>query len=333
MNTSNLTAARLRSDFDINRLLAELALLERANWAAQRTYGENLEPTADSRPHWRVLALRSPGGRVDRTDPGGLSLLEYEDTRWMANVPYIKSILAGLPTELQAVRLMSLDPGGEVNEHRDEPYGLPAGWVRLHIPLITNEDAICMLDGQLHTWQPATFWFGDFSRPHSVRNGGSERRVHLVIDAYVTLELLELFSADFRRQIRLADVLLYRPEVSLTTGELDEFQSTFMVPDAFLYGGEPDDMSRVTQPDHAARLRIADGRLLMEVEGEPRFGLVHLGEGEFRGLGWTAERTLKVEPGDKELRIRFRMRYGRRMEEVTRQAVPTTPTAPKSLPS
>lgn len=332
VTTGNLAAARLKGDFDVDRLLSELAVLERTQWAAQRTYGETLEPTESNILDWRVLPLRSPEGRADRTDPGGLGLVEYGDTPWLAQVPYIKSILDSLPTELRAVRLMSLGPGAEVDEHRDVPYGLPAGWVRLHIPFVTNEDAVCTLDGEQHTWQPGTFWFGDFSRPHSVRNGGTERRVHLVIDAYATPELLELFPAEFRDRVRWSEVLLHRPELPLGEEELASFQGTFMIPDAFLYG-EPEELTQAVEPDRAARLRVSDGRLVLDIDGEPRVALVHLGEGEFRALGWTAERTLKVEPADDGLLVRFRMRYGSRMAEVTREAVPATSPAGTETPA
>ncbi|EGX58014.1 Aspartyl/Asparaginyl beta-hydroxylase [Streptomyces zinciresistens K42] len=321
MSSGTLSAARLKGDFDVERLLAELAVLERTQWAAQRTYGESLEPSEDTVLDWRVLPLRSPGGRADRTDPGGLGLVEYADTPWLAKTPYIKSILDSLPTELRAVRLMSLGAGAEVDEHRDQPYGPAAGWVRLHIPFVTNPAAVLTLDGQRHTWQPGTFWFGDFSCLHSVRNGGTERRVHLVIDAYLNAELLELFPAEFRDRLRWSDVLLNRPEIPLSEDELQGFEATFAIPDAFLYG-EPEELADDSRPDRAARLRLDGGRLVLHVDDEPRAALVHLGEGEFRALGWTAERTVKAEPADGGLRLRFRMRQGSRMAETVRAAAP-----------
>ncbi|MFY1676220.1 MULTISPECIES: hypothetical protein [unclassified Streptomyces] len=37
--TVNLAAARLKGDFDVDRLLSELAVLEETQWESQRTYG------------------------------------------------------------------------------------------------------------------------------------------------------------------------------------------------------------------------------------------------------------------------------------------------------
>lgn len=334
MTSGTFAAAQLKGEYDVDRLLAELHELERTQWANQRTYGDSLEPSEATPLDWRVLSLRAPEGDGERTDPGGLGLVEYASTPWLDKAPYIASILDAIPTELRSVRLMSLGPGAEVDEHRDVPYGLPAGWVRLHIPLVTNDKAVCMLGGRPQTWQPGTFWFGDFSRPHSVVNGGDERRVHMVIDAYVNEELLELFPAEFRDAVRWSDVLLNRPELPLDESELPSFACTFDLPDAFLYGeseelaaaGDQHTADAVTaSPDRAGRVRADGGRLILDVDGEPRAALVHLGEGEFRAMGWTTERTLKIEPtGTGGPRVRLRMRWGSRMEEVVRAAHPAT---------
>ncbi|KLJ01166.1 aspartyl/asparaginyl beta-hydroxylase domain-containing protein [Streptomyces sp. KE1] len=332
MSSGKFAAIQLKGEYDVDRLLAELQELERTQWAAQRTYGESLEPGEATLLDWRVLSLRSPEGDGARTDPGGFGLVEYAPTPWLDKAPYIASILDAIPTELRSVRLMSLGVGAEVDEHRDVPYGLPAGWVRLHIPLVTNDRAVCTLGGEKHTWQPGTFWYGDFSRPHSVRNDGDERRVHMVIDAYVNQELLELFPAEFRDAIRWSDVLLNRPELPLADHELPSFAGTFALPDAFLYGeseelaaaGDEHTADAVSaSEDREGRIRVAGDRLVLDVDGEPRAALVHLGEGEFRALGWTAERTLKIEPeGTGGPRVRLRMRWGSRMEEVVRASTP-----------
>ncbi|ATL25497.1 aspartyl/asparaginyl beta-hydroxylase domain-containing protein [Streptomyces formicae] len=320
MSNAMFGAAQLEGEFDVDRLVAELVHLEATQWAKQRTFGESLEPTEETESDWRVLPLRSPEGRVDRTDPGGMGLVDYAPTPWMEQAPYIASIVDALPTDVRAVRLMALGPGAEVSEHRDYPYGLPAGWVRLHIPLITNEEAVLTLDGVDYTWQPGTLWFGDFNRLHSVRNGGSERRVHLVIDSYVSRELLELFPADFRESMRWSDVLVDRPEMPLGKAELHSMLADFALPGQFLYG-EIDELDDAATPDLEGRLRLDEDRLILDVGGVPTASLVHVGEGEFRMTGGMMDRTLKVEPADGGLRVRFRRRHGSRTEEALRSAV------------
>lgn len=75
MASGKLRVAKLTPEFDVDRLLAELDHLEQNQWAAQRTYGESLTPGTDTVLDWKVLALRSPEGRQDRTDPGGPGLV------------------------------------------------------------------------------------------------------------------------------------------------------------------------------------------------------------------------------------------------------------------
>ena len=51
--------------------------------------------------------------------------------------------------------------------------------------------------------------------------------------------------------------------------------------------------------------------------------LVHIGEGEFRLLGWTTERTIKIDLSGRVPQARFRMRYGTGLAETVRAATPT----------
>ncbi len=316
MSYTQPAAAQLKASYDPEKLRAEMHAIGHSRFAAQRTYDETLKPGAESEVDWRVLPLRSPAGSDERTDPGGPGLDDYGDTSYLREAPYLASILAALPTRLRAARLMSLGPGAKVDEHRDYPYGLPAGWVRMHVPVVTNPDAVLGIAGVEHRWQPGTLWYGDFSQPHYVINTGSTRRVHLLIDAFVNRELLELFPAEFTEKIRWSEVMLDRPELPLGPADLAEVTRGFDLPKAFLWG-EKEELDDANTPVVPARTYLAaDGALLMEVDGTPQARLVHIGEGEFNLAGWTAERTVKFDLAAN--RIRFRMRFGSELFETVR---------------
>lgn len=316
MSHTQPTAAQLRASYDPDRLRAEMQTLGHSRFAAQRTYGEDLEPSTESEVDWRVLPLRSPGGSDERTDPGGPGLDDYGATSYLRDAPYLASILAGLPTRLRSARLMSLGPGAKVDEHRDYPYGLPAGWVRLHAPVVTNPGAVLGIAGVQHRWQPGTLWYGDFSQLHYVVNTGTTRRVHLVIDAFVNRELLELFPPEFTDNIRWSEVMLDRPELPLGPADRAELAREFDMPTAFLWG-EKEELDDPDTPVLPARVcSTDDGALLMVVDGTPRARLAHIGESEFKLAGWTAERTVKFDLAAN--RIRFRMRYGSELFETAR---------------
>ncbi|MCD5352127.1 aspartyl/asparaginyl beta-hydroxylase domain-containing protein [Kineosporia mesophila] len=288
---------------------------------AQRTYDENLRPSEETELDWKVVSLRSPGGDPERTDPGGPGVEDYADTPWCDKAPYLASLFRRLPTQVRTARLMALGPGAEVDEHRDFPSGLQAGWVRLHVPILTNPGAVLTLDGQQERWQPGSLWYGDFSRPHSVRNAGDTRRVHLVIDCYVSHELLQLFPASFTDTVDWTEVLFDRPVVPLGPAAAERVNIDFDLPDAFLWG-EREDLATPGTPSRAARLRLEDGDLIMRADGKPVGRLVHLGEGDFRLAGWTTERSIHLDLARGPGSITFLMREGSSIDTTSR---PTRP--------
>jgi aspartate beta-hydroxylase len=326
MSDEQLGAVLLRTGYDTERLQRELAQLAHERFRGQRTYGESLEPSEETELDWKVLSLRSPGGDNDRTDPGGAGLVEYADTLAAQEAPYMASIFRSLPTRVRAARLMSLGAGAEVGTHRDYPYGLAAGWVRLHVPVVTNPGAVLVIDGEEMRWQPGELWYGDFSRPHSVRNTGDSRRVHLLIDCFVNEALLGLFPSAFISRIRWSEVLLDRPDLPLSTAELAGFECQFALPKAFLWG-EEEDLGRDGIPECPARLRVVDGDLILHADDRPVGRLHHIGLGEFRFSGWNAERTIALDLRQDTGQVRFRVRFGSRIYDtarpVTRVGIPS----------
>jgi quercetin dioxygenase-like cupin family protein len=250
------------------------------------------------------------GGSPDRTDPGGPGLDEFGDTPWLAQAEYTRHVLASIPAPVRSARLMLLEPGTRVPEHDEPLYGLQFGGVRLHVPVITNPEAMVVVGGEAHHWEPGSVWYGDFSRPHSVRNNGQTPRVHLVVDCHVTLKLLSLFPDSFRSLVPWSDVVLSRPPIPLQRFEGRHFCRDFRVPAWFSEWPGAGDLNRW----EAGRIGDDDG-LVLSIGGRPRFRLTHLGNDEFRLAGWTEERTLHIDSDNPEPTVTFRRRVGRRVRE------------------
>ncbi|MCP9985361.1 MULTISPECIES: aspartyl/asparaginyl beta-hydroxylase domain-containing protein [Streptomyces] len=311
-------AVMLRDDLDVDRLTADVAELSGSEfWALQRSF-EDGAVGEETDVDWKVLPLRAPGGDVRRTDPGGPGLDRFEDTPLMAKAPYLARVLAELGAELRSVRLMALAPGVSVAEHADTPIGLPYGYVRLHIPLVTNPGAVLVTDGAEQRWQPGTLWYADFNRPHSVRNTGDRTRIHLVADCTVDDRLLALFPEGFRARLPVSDIAYHRPVLPLTPPELAEFGCRFAVPFSFMEWGEQVVDDRETDLD--AEVAAEDGELVLRAEGRAPVGLLHLGAGEFRLLGWSEERLLRLDLFGDDPRVEFSTRCGRRRQVVVRPA-------------
>lgn len=314
-------AVRLRGDFDPERLAADLVRLQQTNWRPQQVYTDAGVGTA-APFDWTVLPMRSVAGAVDRTDPGGAGPEGFADTPYLAEAPYIAEILRGIPAPLRSVRLMALGPGAATRIHADPKYGFPWGTVRLHIPLTTSPGAVLIWGEDVHQWQPGTFWFGNFCRPHKVQNTGTGKRVHMVIDCMLTPELVQLFPEELAEVIE-AEALYNRPDAPLSAAELEGLRCSFELPQSFAnWELEPDGEFLKPQPVLAASVEAGGSGPVLSLDGRPTFGLVHLGQGEFRFAGWTEERTVQIvaRPG-REPMVHLRSREGAALRELQIPAV------------
>lgn len=305
--TATLPAATpLDRRYDAARLAADLRTLREQPWRAQRSIGQD-GVIGKSTVDWTILALRSAGGDPDRTDAGGAGLAEHADTPQLARAPYLAEVVHGFPAQLLAVRLMALGPDTRVKEHRDAKCGLPWGLVRLHVPIVTNPDALVVIGGNPYHWEAGQLWFGDFNRPHYVSNDGPESRVHLVLDCLVSAELLALFP------VKPDDAILATEPVAAPA----DVRCRFEVPARFLEWSEEEPVAAIDET-RPAEILSQDGKIVLAVNGEPRFSLVHLGAGEFRFAGWSQERTVKVD-ADRSA-VTFFVRHGLTVVESRRPA-------------
>lgn len=309
--------ARLAPCFDVGRLRADVQRLHASGWQEIRIVsGDGLGDYA-TKLDWRTIPLRSIGGDPDRGDAGGPDLRDFADTPWRARLPYISEVLAAIPARLGAARLMALGPGARTPTHSDTKCGLPWGMLRLHVPIVTVPEATLSIAGEVHCWEPGTVWYADFTRGHLVENTGTRTRVHLVIDACVQPELLDLFPAPFQVAAVREGSMFEPAAVPLRADQADALRCRFDMPAAFRSWEEPDgEFCRDTSTVPASVDRL-DGGLGLYLAGSPAFGLVHLGAGEFRFAGWTAERTLQVCPGEPDSpSVTLRTRVGSQVRSL-----------------
>jgi len=165
---------RLDRIFDAVKLDADLLLCLERTWPShfnQRDYNGS----------WTAIALRSRTGGADDILAHG-SERSYSDTQLLRECRYFCEAIDSLPFEKQAVRLMRLDPGSVINEHRDRGLSYRFGCFRLHVPIRTSADVEFRVDGEHIPMQAGECWYADFDLPHRVSNPTRHERVHLVID-------------------------------------------------------------------------------------------------------------------------------------------------------
>lgn len=129
---------------------------------------------------------------------------DYRDCRspqvtpLLNKLPAIKELLTDGNLEVMGARLLRLDAGTFLHEHRDFIYLEEVPRYRLHLPLITNDQAfIVSPDVNVH-FKAGYLWKLDPKQTiHSACNFGSQPRIHLMIDCYVNNYLAELIKGQF----------------------------------------------------------------------------------------------------------------------------------------
>lgn len=190
---------RLDRNFDVARLQADLKIAERVG---QR----HMHFTKNHDGGWSGIALVSIEGKAD-ADSLRYGSGRYLPTPVLANCPYFSEILDQFQCPKHQVRLLRLEAGKKILEHRDRVLTWPLGFVRLHIPIVTHDEVYFYLDRQRVHMRPGELWYCDFSRPHSVENRGPIARVHLVMDLELNAWLRRLFPPESWRE-RLTNFLI-----------------------------------------------------------------------------------------------------------------------------
>ncbi len=165
---------RLPLTFHSELLLRDAERCLRAQWPEHFN-------SRDYSGRWSSIALRSASGEASDilSVPGQR---DYRDTALLDECPYFRAVLDGFLCDKETVRLLRLEAGSVIHEHRDPGASYADGFFRLHIPITSNAETRFVVDGERLMMQPGECWYADFGLPHSVSNGGKTDRIHLAID-------------------------------------------------------------------------------------------------------------------------------------------------------
>ena len=157
---------RLPRRYCAETLAAEIAALPRAAWLPHpgRLAGNDAVP------------LITPGGQMVNGFAGPMA-----PTEALLACPYIMEVMADLGAVWGRSRLMGLAPAADVPEHVDVGYYWRTH-VRVHVPIITSPAVSFTCAGETVHMAPGECWVFDTFQMHKVRNGGGDKRVHLVLD-------------------------------------------------------------------------------------------------------------------------------------------------------
>ena len=177
---------RLPFDFDPMGLAGDLAGIGEDEWVPHFNQ-------FDYEGDWSGVALRSTSGQARQLYPDP-SKSEYLNTPVLARSPYLRSVLDTFHCPVLAARLLRLAPGSKIREHRDHCLSLEDGEFRVHVPVQTSPEVIFLLAGEPVPLTSGTSWYLNVNHPHSVDNGSSQPRVHLVFDCVVNPWVLKIIA-------------------------------------------------------------------------------------------------------------------------------------------
>lgn len=165
--------------FSRERMAAEIAALGESAWT----------PHPQGFAGNDAVILVSPGGELNDRLRGTMAASPH-----LLNCPYIMAIMGELGGVWGRSRLMRLAPGAEVPKHVDLHYYWRTH-IRIHIPIVTSPEVIFTCGGDQAHMAAGECWVFDSFQMHDVQNGGSESRVHLVLDTVGGKRLWDLIDA------------------------------------------------------------------------------------------------------------------------------------------
>lgn len=154
------------------------------------------EPYAEyASPGLQVAVLLSPDG--EENNFSWKDCKAPKETPLLARLPVMKRLLEGFGFEIMAARLLKLQPGTYLHEHRDYVYLEQVPRYRLHVPIVTNPEAHIVIPGSVVHLSRGYLWkLNPKEAVHSACNFGSEPRIHLMLDCYVNDELAKLAAEE-----------------------------------------------------------------------------------------------------------------------------------------
>lgn len=143
---------------------------------------------------WHTAVLYAPGGE---NNDGFVHDGEAKPTSQVSNMPVTQRFLEELGLEFFTVRIARNDHDSWLWEHRDYvELNEEKKRLRLHVPLVSNPDAIMQFPHCKVHVAPGWIWKLDPTVKHAISNTGTATRMHLILDCYVNCTLRHMLNQE-----------------------------------------------------------------------------------------------------------------------------------------
>lgn len=141
----------------------------------------------------KIAVLMSPDGSENNFSWDDCE--SPKETELLKSMPVLQKLLTSFNLNIMASRLLKLEPGTFLHEHRDYVYLKRVDRYRLHIPIVTNSSAHIIMPGKKIHMEKGFLWTLDPKNTvHSACNFGTSSRIHIMIDCYMNEELKKLLA-------------------------------------------------------------------------------------------------------------------------------------------
>lgn len=143
---------------------------------------------------WHTAILYAPDGE---NNDGLVHDGEAKRTSLVNNLPVTQSFLEELGLDFFTVRIARNDHDSWLWEHRDYvELNEEKKRLRLHVPLVSNPDAMMQFPQCKVHVAPGWIWKLDPTVSHAISNTGTATRMHLILDCYVNSTLRHMLNKE-----------------------------------------------------------------------------------------------------------------------------------------
>jgi hypothetical protein len=163
------SAIKLPFQFDADRMKQELESISSSFQLIRNQYTKNSLMGTH-------LILPNPNGELNEK---GESFYLSEE---LEQCPYLQEVLNTFQCNKFTFRSQNLLPGGTIEKHDDGDKGLKHNWIRLNIPVATNENVHTYFNGERIPMKNGECWLPDVTKEHEMFNHSNETRWLLLMD-------------------------------------------------------------------------------------------------------------------------------------------------------
>ena len=160
---------------------------------------------------WHTIVLYAPDGN---NKDGLVHDGEAKPTSLMKNLPVTQRFLEELGLDFFTVRIARNDHDSWLWEHRDYvELNQEKKRLRLHVPLVSNPDAIMQFPHCKVHVAPGWIWKLDPTVNHAISNTGTATRMHLILDCYVNSALHRMLNQETLEEEHVQPLPQLSPEM------------------------------------------------------------------------------------------------------------------------